>query len=376
MTQAVRQGVLYDKVLGCLLGGAIGDAFGIRLEMMHYRDIEAQYGRVTHFDALPPRQPSTQPPLEQFQPFGGNFETEPGFHPLGRWSRETGVYTDDTRYQLLACQAILRKGRPITGADLAAEWFTYRLSAEGVAEAGPTWRWAGPERTYARILASLERLVQMSLAQRPCPPGWDAPIGLIHAGDLPAAASAGSPFAVAIAAAMVPGATIDDVISTTITYAPATGENGGAFAGRMRRLVEIAANCPDVYALREPFYREFLVTFPPWDAVFALEMVPCALALSLIACGDPEQAIIGAANLGRDCDTTASMAGSLTGALHGASALPPMWAERVLRLNPEPDLAQVAEDFCHLLVTRALEQQRLAGVVLSQAESGERAPDR
>jgi hypothetical protein len=367
MTPAMRQSRLYDKVLGCLLGGAIGDAFGIRLEMMHYRDIEAQYGRVTHFDALPPRQPSTQPPLERFQPFGSNHDNPGGFHPLGRWSRETGVYTDDTRYQLLVCQAILRKGDPITGADLAAEWFNYRLSVEGAVGAGPTWRWTGPEQLYARLLAPLERLVQMSLAQRPYQPGWDAPIGLIHAGDPQGAAAVASPFAVAIATAMMPGATIDSVIANTITYASAAGENEGEFAGRMTRLVEIAANCPDVFALREPFYREFLVTFPPWDAVFSLEIVPCALALSLVARGDPEQAIIGAANLGRDCDTIACMAGGLTGALHGASALPAAWAEQVLRLNPEPDLAKVAEDLCHLMMARAHEQQRLAGVVLDQA---------
>ncbi len=47
---------LYKKVYGYLLGAAIGDAFGFRTELMHYRDIEDQYGRVTHFDALPPRQ--------------------------------------------------------------------------------------------------------------------------------------------------------------------------------------------------------------------------------------------------------------------------------------------------------------------------------
>jgi ADP-ribosylglycohydrolase len=127
----MRESALYDKVFGNLVGGAIGDAFGIRLEMMHYRDIEAQYGRVTHFDALPPRQPSTRPPLEQFSRFGEPTELEGGFHPLGRWSREVGAYTDDTRYRLIAVQAILRKRGPIDGADLAAEWFNYRLMAEG-----------------------------------------------------------------------------------------------------------------------------------------------------------------------------------------------------------------------------------------------------
>ena len=363
----MRESLLYDKVLGCVLGGAIGDAFGIRLEMMHFRDIEAQYGRVTHFEPLPPRQPSTQPPLERFYPFEPLMELVGGFHPLGRWSREVGVYTDDTRYQLLAYQAILRKHGPITGPDLAAEWFNYRLLAEGAAEGEPTWRWAGPERAYARYDASLPRLLRMALAQRPCTPGWDAPIGVIHAGDPRGAAENGTPFAVAVAAAMRPGATIDDVVTSAMHHAAGLGEQASEFVGRMERLLEIAANCPDVYALREPFYREFLVTFPPWDAVFALEMVPCALALSLIARGDPTQAIIGAANIGRDCDTIAGMAGALTGALNGARALPGEWVDKVVRLNPEPDLPALAADLCNLLIARAEEQQRLAAAVLSQA---------
>ena len=55
---------LFNKIYGCLVGGSIGDAFGIRVEMMHYLDIKEQYGWVTHFDDLPPRKPSSQPPLE------------------------------------------------------------------------------------------------------------------------------------------------------------------------------------------------------------------------------------------------------------------------------------------------------------------------
>jgi hypothetical protein len=105
--------------------GVVGNAFGIRMEMMHYRDIKAQYGRVTHLDALPSRQSSQQSPLERFYPFGVQMGAEEGFHPLGRWSREVGVYTDDTRYQLIALQAMLRKQGPIDGLDFAEEWLNY-----------------------------------------------------------------------------------------------------------------------------------------------------------------------------------------------------------------------------------------------------------
>jgi len=361
----MRETQLYKKVYGCLIGGAIGDAFGIRVEMMHYRDIEAQYGRVTHFGPLPPRQSSQQLPLERWYPLGVQLGSVDGFHPLGRWSRETGAYTDDMRYKLMACHAILRRRGPITGRDLAAEWLNYRLMVEGAEEYEPTLSWPGPQRAYARIVASLDGLVQMAQQQRPCLSGWDTPMGLIHAGDPAGAAKGGYSMAVAVATALTPGATIGQVVENVLTYADSLGSHAGEFVGRVNRLLEIAARCEDAFGLYEPFYREFLVTFPPWDAVFTLEMVPAALAICFIAKGDAEHAIIGAANLGRDSDTITSMVGELMGALEGYDAFPGDWVDQVARLNPEPDMARMAEDLCALIRERAQAQQERAGALLS-----------
>jgi hypothetical protein len=368
MPGEIRDSQLYKKVYGCLVGGAIGDAFGIRVEMMHYRDIEAQYGRITHFDSLPPRQPSQESPLERWNPFGVQPQNVAGFHPLGRWSREVGAYTDDMRYRLMVCQAILRRRGPITGADLAAEWLNYRFMAEGAEEHEPTLSWPGPQRAYARHVASLPRLTQMMSAQRPCIAGWDGPLGLIHAGDPARAATVGYAMAVAIATAMLPAAGIDQVIANVLTYADNLGGQANEFSGRLNRLLEIAARCQDVFELREPFYRQFLVTFPPWEAVFSLEMVPCALALCLIARGDAEQAIIGATNMGRDSDTIAAMAGELMGTLAGVEALPTAWVDKVVRLNPEPDLGQMAEALSGVIIEQVRVQQERAAALLSLSQ--------
>ena len=50
MGGAIESTALYDKTLGCLLGGLIGDAIGTPTEGKHYRDIEAQHGWVSDFD--------------------------------------------------------------------------------------------------------------------------------------------------------------------------------------------------------------------------------------------------------------------------------------------------------------------------------------
>ncbi|RPJ50058.1 MAG: ADP-ribosylglycohydrolase family protein [Chloroflexi bacterium] len=356
---------LYQKVFGLLAGGAIGDAFGIRVEMMHYKDIEEQYGRVEHFDPIPWRTPSKQPPGELWNPFGVQPKNEQGYHPLGRWSKEVGAYTDDMRYRLITCQAILRKQGPVTGLDLAEEWLNYRLMAEGAQDFWPTLSWPGPERAYARIVASMPNLAAMATSQRPLRAGWDAQLGLLYPGEPDQAAGVGYSMAVAVAAALVPGATLDGVIEQVLKYAGSLGSQANEFSGRLARLLDIAAHCPDVYSLREPFYKHFLVSFPPWDAVFSLEMVPCAIAMCFIAKGDARQAIIGAANIGRDADTIAAIAGELMGVLYGAQALPAEWVEKVLRLNPSPDLQQMAKDLCVLITERAEEKKKAAEGILS-----------
>ncbi|MDE7008130.1 MAG: ADP-ribosylglycohydrolase family protein, partial [Lachnospiraceae bacterium] len=42
--------ILYDKILGCLAGGVIGDAMGAPVENKTYQEIEAEYGMVSDFE--------------------------------------------------------------------------------------------------------------------------------------------------------------------------------------------------------------------------------------------------------------------------------------------------------------------------------------
>ncbi len=360
----MRTTVLFDRVYGTILGGAIGDAYGIRVEMMHYKDIEAQYGLVDHFNPLPRRQPSEQSHLELWHPFGIQPQNVSGYHPLGRWSSKTGAYTDDMRYRLMAIHTMLEKGGPIDGADFTAAWWNYRLAVEDAADVGPTLRWEGPEREYARIMTNLDRLNERITETRPCFSGWDAPIGLIHAGHPEAASRNGYAMAVAVATALKADASISDVVDNVLRYSDILGTHASEFRGRVEKLMNIAAGCQSVLDLREPFYRDFLVSFPPWDSVWTLEMVPCALAVCSIA-KTPHDAIVGGTMLGRDADTIVGIIGELMGALYGASAFPQDWVTQVESCNPVPDMAQMAEDLCRLIVRRACIQQAQTEDLLS-----------
>src|SRR5690606_36450502 len=67
----------------------------------------------------------------------------------------------------------------------------------------------------------------------------------------------------------------------------------------------------------------------------SVEIVPLTMAALYFAKGEPNQSMIEAASLGRDCDTTASLAGSIAGAMRGASAIRQDWIDTVEKGNAD-----------------------------------------
>ena len=76
----------YDKVLGLLLGSAIGDAMGAPTEMWTRRDIQLNYGFVNSLDSMV-RSPTAEGTWEMNLPAGGT--------------------TDDTRWKKLTIEYLL-----------------------------------------------------------------------------------------------------------------------------------------------------------------------------------------------------------------------------------------------------------------------------
>jgi ADP-ribosylglycohydrolase len=97
----------------------------------------------------------------------------------------------------------------------------------------------------------------------------------------------------------------------------------------------------------------------------AIEELPVALGFLVVANGDFEQAIFGAANYGRDNDSIAGMAGAIAGALHGDSVIRPEWITQINKAN-RIDLDPLAHGLTDLTVS--LQQAQYAAAQARQQE--------
>ncbi len=287
---------LRDRVVGCLQGGAIGDALGAPVENWHWRDIRARHGRLSELLEQPARSRDGAP----------------------------GQITDDSTLRHYLCTAIVESGGRVGPEDYARVWLK-RLN---------------PDRLYVTERLALEKL---RLGMSP----WDTgrgglladgaimsiqPVGIINVGD-PAQAyrdavgvagvhqdgverDAAATVAAGVAVALLPTATAADVVATMEQHATFD----------VRRLVQagvrLAESAGPSDALVEQFYATLLdPTFPTlaghaWDpersvSATSREVLPAAVAVLLAWANDPDEAIIQAAGIGRDADTIATVVGLL-----------------------------------------------------------------
>jgi ADP-ribosylglycohydrolase len=180
------------------------------------------------------------------------------------------------------------------------------------------------------------------------------PVGIINAGNPEAAykeaieiagahqssygREAAGVFAAAVATAMTPGATIDEVINNAIAFAhDGTKAAIQAVTDEAKNVKSWETSFHQLRAAMAPFdslgeaYRE-----PGPDArkpsrLKAIEELPLALAYLRVSKGNFEDGVLGAINYGRDSDSIATMFGSLSGAMNGRQAIPHNWAETIER---------------------------------------------
>ncbi|MFJ4199154.1 ADP-ribosylglycohydrolase family protein [Streptomyces sviceus] len=341
MTPKNTETSLEDRIAGALVGAAVGDALGGPVEGYSPDQIlERHAGRVHGIVG----------------PWNGDaWRTA---RPIAPYHKGDGHVTDDT----LMTHALIRVYDRVQDhldayaiADhLVPDLMTNpRWIPELEAEALPLHRIFLAEKWLVTRLhyghsdpreAGVGNIVNCGAAM------YMAPVGLVNAADPRAAYAealdiagahqssygreAAGVFAAAVAAAAAPGATPDSVVTTCLALA----KDGTRTA--IEKVCEVAAHHTDFESALRPL-RDAVA---PYDTVgpdyrapslgarrpsrlHTIEELPIALAMLVVAAGDCRQAVLGAVNYGRDCDSIATMAGALSGAL--GSPVPDDWSKTV-----------------------------------------------
>jgi ADP-ribosylglycohydrolase len=333
---------MLDRSIGCLVGAAIGDALGGATETALPHEIRVRYGGwVT--GVVPP--------------FHENWATG---RPMAPYHKGDGHITDDTLLTHALVRVYAKKRDHLNAFDVA-ELLVPDLIERVVhipdmeREAVAYHRLAAAERWLVTRLYHAHADPREAGVGNICNCGaamYMAPVGIVNAGDPLGAYSeaveiagahqhsygreAAAVFAAAVAAAMSPGATVDDVVAACLSLA-----HDGTLSAILA-VVEVAERFDDWRAaigpLREavsPFdtvgedYRSPGLGARRPSRLHSIEELPIALGMLVVGRGSYVDAVLGATNYGRDADSTATMAGAIAGALAGSAAIPSEWASAV-----------------------------------------------
>lgn len=361
---------LFEKVYGCLAASRVASSMGAAVEGWHADKIVATYGF-----------------LEKLLPY-----THYSYRGV-TWERMPGTTEDGIERQKLMCQAIIEKQDRITVEDLA------RVAVERV----------DPEKMWYMSEPDDIKLVQfLKVGIHPADVGglsaWNGlnamarashPIGLINAGDpqgaVRDAADVGrmlfrpadvalawaGVYDSAIAAAMLPGATVESVIEAVFQVladmkANTTHKswNADQIKGEIERALNIVTQANDYEKARAELYGVYNGFGTPYAMSTAAETVTKALAMFVLSRGDARTAILYGVNLGRDTDCMAAMGGGLAGALSGIGAVPDEWVKQVdaaTFANPYTNIQVMIEDHAlgiyEAIQCRARRMSQLAGIL-------------
>lgn len=299
----ITRSTLFDKVYGCMLAGAIGNAMGSPVEGSMYWGIDERY--------------------------------PDGIKTILRPERLEGE--DDNQMAMKLVETYLaRHGRPVLARHFGAIWReslnrdhffvlcmgnAYDLICQG-------W---DPHITGHWSVVTGSTVMCME------------PVGVYHFADPEFAAIdatavsymyqrgldvlAATMLATTVAEAFRPEATVDSVCEAALRVAPRTPFK--TFDRRpfrspydyLSRCLEIADRYDDVLRVRPELYKKCLL----YHMIDPLELWGFSLAMFKVARGDVRQAAIGGTNVGRDSDTIAGRAAMLSGTLRGARSVPKDW---------------------------------------------------
>ncbi|MFI9725528.1 ADP-ribosylglycohydrolase family protein [Streptomyces sp. NPDC052092] len=353
---------LAERITGALVGAAVGDALGGPVEGYSPEQITERHGGRVHGVVGP-----------------WNGDAWRTARPVAPYHKGDGHVTDDT----LMTHALVRvyaRVRDHLDAYAVADHLVPDLMTnprwipELEAETIPLHRiflaekWLVARLHYGHVdprEAGAGNIVNCGAAM------YMAPVGLVNAAH-PAAAyaealdvagahqssygrEAAGVFAAAVAAACAPGATPESVVAACLSLAKdGTREAIERVCAEAERHTDFESALGPLRAAVAPYdtvgpdYRSPSLGARRPSRLHAIEELPVALGMVLVARGDARLAVLGAVNYGRDCDSIATMAGAVTGAL--GSPVPEEWAKTVAEASrldlwePAAALTEVARE--------------------------------
>ena len=299
---------IYQKTVGCLIGGLIGDAIGTPTEGMSYLDINKKYGWVADFDC---------------------------------------DGTDDTVMKYLLAEALIRTDGFATYDDWAQVWldhwneifgdkigkFFYSVLHTAIKlrdHSIPRMAALGnmPSSSSAMCIAPVG-IVNACNPRQAAAQAYNL-ASLIHIHDVSFCQDGASAIAAAIAAAYSPTATVGSILEAAANaVVPISGQE---MLSLINDALAVANQESDyetfrqkIYADQSHFFRRIMCD--------SRETIPITLAIFRLAEGDLEKTVTYAANFGRDADTIATMGGAIAGAFQGVNSIRSDWVEKARRVT-------------------------------------------
>lgn len=312
-----------QRTLGCLYGTATGDALGVPSSFLTPERIQEVYGWIDTF----------------YEPEKGHI-----FHD----GLKAGEYTDDTEQALALAHSFFRH-KKVVPEDIAVELekWAERVKDKYASPFGPSTERAlkairegcpiGESGKYGNTNGSAMRI---------------SPLGIIHglkdtsieelARDVhqtclvthntKVAISSGAAIAWGVAVCMRGEKNIEKIVEEVIK-ASIEGEKYGnavpapSIAARIDLAVNLALKASDAKEGMRNIYKYF------GGGDLCADSIPQTIGLFVLGKGNPKDTIEYAVNIGGDCDTNASMAGAMAGAMSGVDAIPEDWIQTIDRVN-------------------------------------------